>query len=76
MNTFPERLRELLADETVVKAGVGIQEDCKKLYSDYGVDTRNCVDLSLLARTVDNARWKGNTQPPSDWRVFAKLTKS
>ncbi|OJT06153.1 hypothetical protein TRAPUB_2973 [Trametes pubescens] len=25
MPTFPERLRDLLADETVVKAGVGIQ---------------------------------------------------
>lgn len=78
---FPERLRDLLADETVVKAGVGIQsksvliasytaahacspEDCKKLFTDYGVDTRNCVDLSLLARTVDNARWKGKYASP------------
>ncbi|OJT14022.1 Werner Syndrome-like exonuclease [Trametes pubescens] len=64
MPTFPERLRDLLADETVVKAGVGIQKDCKKLFTDYGVDTRNCVDLSLLARTVDNARWKGKYASP------------
>ncbi|KAI0823109.1 ribonuclease H-like domain-containing protein, partial [Trametes gibbosa] len=64
MRTFPERLRELLADETVVKAGVGIQGDCKKLCANYGVDTRNCVDLSLLARTVDNARWKGKYTSP------------
>ncbi|KAI0666299.1 ribonuclease H-like domain-containing protein [Trametes maxima] len=64
MPTFPEKLRELLADETVVKAGVGIQKDCKKLFMDHGVDTRNCVDLSLLARTVDNARWKGKYASP------------
>ncbi|KAI8983422.1 ribonuclease H-like domain-containing protein [Trametes punicea] len=64
MCTFPEKLRELLADATVVKAGVGIQKDCKKLYYDHGVDTRNCVDLSLLARTVDNSRWKGNYSSP------------
>ncbi|KAJ2994348.1 hypothetical protein NUW54_g7565 [Trametes sanguinea] len=61
---FPEKLRELLADETILKAGVGIQKDCKKLYHDHGVDTRNCVDLSLLARTVDNARWKGKYSSP------------
>ncbi|CDO72744.1 hypothetical protein BN946_scf184990.g27 [Trametes cinnabarina] len=64
MPTFPEKLRELLADETVLKAGVGIQKDCKKLYHDYDVDTRNCVDLALLARTVDNARWKGKYSNP------------
>ncbi|KAI0639038.1 ribonuclease H-like domain-containing protein [Trametes polyzona] len=64
MPTFPERLRDLLADEGVVKAGVGIQKDCKKLWTDYGVDTRNCVDLSLLARTVDNRRWKGKYASP------------
>ena len=33
--------------------------DCEKLYRNYGVSVRNCVELSLLARTVDNARWKG-----------------
>ncbi|OSD05859.1 ribonuclease H-like protein [Trametes coccinea BRFM310] len=64
MPAFPEKLRELLADETILKAGVGIQKDCKKLYHDHGVDTRNCVDLSLLARTVDNARWKGKYSSP------------
>ena len=31
---------------------------------DHGVDTRNCVDLSLLARTVDNQRWKGKYANP------------
>ena len=39
-------------------------EDCKKLWTDHRVDTRNCVDLSLLARTVDNARWKGKYANP------------
>lgn len=34
-------------------------DDCKKLYRDFGISVRNCVELSLLARTVDNARWKG-----------------
>jgi len=42
-----------------VKAGVAIQNDAKKLYNDWRVPMYNCVDLSLLARTVDNARWQG-----------------
>ncbi|KAF9243872.1 ribonuclease H-like domain-containing protein [Melanogaster broomeanus] len=56
---FPSRLSELLNDPSWIKAGVSIQNDCKKLHNDYKVSVRNCVELSLLARTVDNARWKG-----------------
>lgn len=33
-------------------------DDCKKLWRDHGVSVRNCVDLALLARSVDE-RWKG-----------------
>lgn len=36
----------------------------KKLYTDYRVSTRNCVDLSLLARSVDNEQWKGKYSMP------------
>jgi hypothetical protein len=39
-------------------------EDCKKLYADWGISVCNCVDLSLLARCVDNARWKGRYVEP------------
>lgn len=38
--------------------------DCKKLWNDWRVNVRNCVDLALLARTVDNARWKGKYVQP------------
>ncbi|KAF7798636.1 hypothetical protein EIP86_009859 [Pleurotus ostreatoroseus] len=64
MRVFPEKLRQLLADPSYLKAGVGIQNDAKKLWADYAVNTRNCVDLALLARTVDNARWKGKYSQP------------
>ncbi|KAI0932660.1 hypothetical protein AcW1_000281 [Taiwanofungus camphoratus] len=64
MQRFPEKLREVLEDADTVKAGVGIQYDCKKLYTDYAVTTRSCVDLSLLARSVDNPRWKGKYSLP------------
>ncbi|EMD41589.1 hypothetical protein CERSUDRAFT_110166 [Gelatoporia subvermispora B] len=55
----PEKLKEILEDPTIVKTGVGIQFDCKKLWTDWGVNVRNAVDLSLLAKSADNKRWKG-----------------
>lgn len=38
-------------------------DDCKKLFRDWGVCTRGCVDLSLLARSVDS-QWKGKFTNP------------
>ncbi|KAJ7919090.1 ribonuclease H-like domain-containing protein [Mycena leptocephala] len=64
MRHFPKQLRTLLEDPDIVKAGVGIQGDAKKLYKDCSVNIRNCVDLSLLAKSVDNARWKGKYSEP------------
>jgi len=48
-------------------------DDVLKLYNDYGVSVYNCVDLSLLARTVDNARWQGKYNHPLG---LARLTES
>ena len=39
-------------------------DDVLKLYNDYRVSVCNCVDLSLFARTVDNARWQGKYNHP------------
>ncbi|KAG2350663.1 ribonuclease H-like protein [Suillus weaverae] len=64
MSEFPSKLKEVLWDTLRVKAGVSIQRDCQKLYQDWGVSTRNCVELALLARSVDNARWKGKYTNP------------
>ncbi|KAG1755016.1 ribonuclease H-like domain-containing protein [Suillus paluster] len=64
MSEFPSKLRELLDDPSRPKAGVSIQRDCQKLFRDHGVSTRNCVELALLARSVDNARWKGKYTNP------------
>ncbi|KAI9512325.1 ribonuclease H-like domain-containing protein [Russula earlei] len=58
MKAFPTGLRDLLESGSCRKVGVGIQYDCKKVWRDHGVSVRNCVDLSLLARSVDE-RWKG-----------------
>lgn len=59
MREFPKKLKEYLQNPDILKAGVGIQKDVTKLFRDHGVATRSCVDLALLARSVDNAKWKG-----------------
>ncbi|KAF8624811.1 hypothetical protein AX15_005698 [Amanita polypyramis BW_CC] len=59
MSEFPENLKQLLENPGVLKTGVGIQKDAEKLFRDHGVSMRGCVDLALLARTVDNVQWKG-----------------
>ena len=41
-----------------------ITGDAKKLFNDYRVPIRNCVDLALMARNVDNARWQGRYHSP------------
>jgi len=64
MQEFPAKLQAFLENPDFVKAGVGIQNDVKKLYRDYRVSTRSCVDLSLLARSVDNEQWKGKFSNP------------
>ncbi|TCD68832.1 hypothetical protein EIP91_009699 [Steccherinum ochraceum] len=61
---FPIMLRDFLQNPKIIKAGVSVMNDCKKLWKDFGVSVANCVDLPLLARTVDNAQWKGKYSQP------------
>ncbi|TFK20141.1 ribonuclease H-like protein [Coprinopsis marcescibilis] len=64
IRAFPDKLREILGRHDFLKAGVGIQGDTQKLFKDWGVSVNNCVELGMLARTVDNARWKGKYVAP------------
>ncbi|KAI6136857.1 ribonuclease H-like domain-containing protein [Pisolithus sp. B1] len=64
MRYIPYKLREVLNGSQWIKVGVNIQYDCKKLHKDLKLHVRNCVDLSLMARSVDNARWKGRYTNP------------
>ena len=42
---LPQTVREILKDKNVLKFGVGIQDDVKKLSGMFGVDVFGCVDL-------------------------------
>lgn len=45
LETVPQSLRQLLVDHDVVKAGVAILDDAKKLLVDYNIDLNGCADL-------------------------------
>jgi hypothetical protein len=47
---FPPSLRRLLADASLLKAGVGIRQDASKLSTDYALSVVGCVDLRPLLR--------------------------
>ncbi|KAG7099505.1 hypothetical protein E1B28_001351 [Marasmius oreades] len=51
---FPPKLRLLLINPFITKSGVGIQYDVTKLWTDCGISVSSCVDLSLLARSIDS----------------------
>jgi ribonuclease D len=46
---LPDKLRGMLEDRNVLKTGVGISEDIKKLNSCYGLVMQGCVDLRHVA---------------------------
>jgi hypothetical protein len=49
MGSFPQRLRELLEDSRVIKAGCKIANDALKLRRDFGIRCAGLVDLGRLA---------------------------
>ena len=55
-NEFPERLRNVLENTSVVKAGVGIGADARALLIDCGVKIRGAVDLEQAACQLEFAK--------------------
>ena len=42
---IPQTVKEILEDKTLLKFGVGIQDDAKRLWKMFGIHARGCVDL-------------------------------
>ena len=47
---MPQTVKEILEDKTVLKFGVGIQNDAKRLLEMFGIHARGCIDLRDVAR--------------------------
>ncbi|XP_071089719.1 exonuclease 3'-5' domain-containing protein 2-like [Haliotis cracherodii] len=48
----PHSLRHFLMDKHVLKVGVAVKDDGKKLYRDYGLPVNGCVDLRFIMSQV------------------------
>ncbi|CAE6467108.1 unnamed protein product [Rhizoctonia solani] len=55
MDSFPHRLKDLIYSSTILKVGLNVAADMKKLCRDFGPSyaARGVLDLSDLARSVD-----------------------
>lgn len=56
LSTFPESLRDVLNDDSIVKLGVAVCDDAAKLLHDYGLSVRGCVDLRHVLRYFPELR--------------------
>lgn len=56
---IPPLLANILHDPTIIKTGVAIKNDALKLQRDYGIDTRNVVELSNFVKLAQPLRWAG-----------------
>ena len=61
---IPRSLTRLLEDGRVAKAGVGVDEDVRKLCQDWGVQVQGAVDLSA---------WRQEAQPGTRYLSLQKL---
>ncbi len=56
LQAFPPRLASLVQDARVVKVGVGVAGDLRKLARDYALQPRAYVDLAVVASVLGHAR--------------------
>lgn len=54
--TLPRILKEILEDRNILKFGVGIQDDAKKLNRTYGMNVSGCVDLRHVVLRCQSAK--------------------
>lgn len=57
---LPQTVREILEDKSILKFGVGIKEDAKRLTRMFGVNVLGCVDLRHV---IERCRVDGTVQP-------------
>ncbi|KAI0028297.1 ribonuclease H-like domain-containing protein, partial [Vararia minispora EC-137] len=63
IQAVPDSLWRILESPETTKVGVNIANDCIKLYRDWGLSVRNCIELSLMARSADPS-WTGKYNSP------------
>ena len=51
-NGIPESLCHVMSNRNIIKAGVGVLSDAKKLLRDHGIQLRGCVELAGIVENI------------------------
>ncbi|KAK8814210.1 hypothetical protein WA158_008072 [Blastocystis sp. Blastoise] len=64
---IPETLKTILLDSKIIKGGVGIDGDCRHIYSFWGISVESVVDLRVLASN------SGHSNPKCSLKYLSQL---
>ncbi|KAI0768322.1 ribonuclease H-like domain-containing protein [Trametes elegans] len=53
MKKFPQKIKEIIENKSIVKVGANIKNDGQKLFRDFGILARSLVELGTLAHVAD-----------------------
>ncbi|KNC98194.1 uncharacterized protein SPPG_06596 [Spizellomyces punctatus DAOM BR117] len=73
---FPPPLREILEDASIVKLGLNIQGDARKLHRDFGIQMAGWLELGTLAKEVAVASERRTLQALVEKLLHAHLDKT
>jgi ribonuclease D len=51
LTAIPDQLQDLLKRPDIIKLGVGIKQDCDRLYKDYGINCNSWVDIRYIVHS-------------------------
>ncbi|KAG9044589.1 hypothetical protein FS837_007876, partial [Tulasnella sp. UAMH 9824] len=72
MSEFPSKLLEVIEDPDIIKTGVNISGDARKLFKDWGVQAQGIVELAMLAWEVDRQTMQSHGLK-SGWTNLANM---
>ncbi|KAG8910390.1 hypothetical protein FRC01_006362 [Tulasnella sp. 417] len=72
MSEFPSKLIEVIEDPDIIKTGVNITGDAKKLFTDWGIQAQGIVELATLAWQVDRQTMESNGIK-TGWTTLANM---
>ncbi|TPX70940.1 hypothetical protein SpCBS45565_g01521 [Spizellomyces sp. 'palustris'] len=73
---FPPPLKEILEDESIVKLGLNIRGDARKLHRDFGIQMAGWLELGTLAKQVALASERLTLQALVEKLLHAHLDKT
>ena len=51
LTSIPDQLHDMLKRRDIIKLGVGIKQDCDRLYKDYGINCNSWVDIRYIVQS-------------------------